>query len=199
VNLRIKRANLADTPTVTQLFREAVLWLASRGLNQWQNMSSVSEHIEKDVAAGVVWVVSSGSESSTVGTLTLDSYADAQFWRPKDDPTNALYVHRLIVSRSRSGRGIGSSMLDWASLKAADGGKRWLRLDAWARNPQLHRYYLNEGFGNLRTLLLDDYMSGALFQRPSGMTVRRGPRIFEVPQVGGKRVSIMAQVPRENL
>jgi len=59
-------------------------------------------------------------------------------------------------------------MLDWASGRAGAAGKQWLRLDAWSRNADLHRYYERRGFQPVRLLRFDHRGSGALYQRPAG-------------------------------
>jgi len=81
----------------------------------------------------------------------------------------------MLVARSEAGRDLGSAMLDWASRRANQEGKHWLRLDAWASNEQLHEYYLSEGFQLVRLLKFAHRGSGALFQRPAGIELRRGP------------------------
>src|SRR5439155_9931 len=69
-------------------------------------------------------------------------------------------------------------ILDWASTRAADDGKRWLRLDVHRRNPALQRYYERHGFQRVGTLVrvvqANDggqpftRNSGALYQRAAG-------------------------------
>jgi GNAT superfamily N-acetyltransferase len=104
---------------------------------------------------------------SVVGTLTLDDYADPEFWTDEDEPKSALYVHRMVVSRDAAGHDIGGAMLDWASDQATHAGKAWLRLDAWRTNTGLHNYYRRHGFADVRTISLPWRGSGAFFQRPA--------------------------------
>jgi GNAT superfamily N-acetyltransferase len=52
-------------------------------------------------------------------------------------PERALYVHRMVVTRSAAGGDIGGVMLDWAADLAAGRGLAWLRLDAWRTNLRL--------------------------------------------------------------
>ncbi|MGH4014873.1 MAG: hypothetical protein ACRDSL_13335 [Pseudonocardiaceae bacterium] len=66
-------------------------------------------------------------------------------------------------------------MLHWASRRATEAGKRWLRLDAWASNERLHKHYLDEGGELIRVLRFPHRGSGALSQRPAGVERRRGP------------------------
>jgi GNAT superfamily N-acetyltransferase len=93
-------------------------------------------------------------DGRVVGTLTLDDYADPEFWTPDDDPGSALYVHRMIVTREAPGQDLGGAMLDWAAKQAARTGRAWLCLDAWRTNLALHRYYERHGFVRVRTVVL---------------------------------------------
>ena len=100
-----------------------------------------------------------------VGTITVDDWADPEFWTPGERAEPALYVHRMIVPRDAAGTDIGGRLLDWAGDLAASAGRRWLRLDAWKGNTALHRYYERHGFTHVRTVDLWHRGSGSLFQR----------------------------------
>lgn len=65
---------------------------------------------------------------------------------------------------------LGDAILNWASLRAAAAGKKWIRLDTRRDNTGLHRYYLRRGFEHVRTVFPPRWRteSGALFQRPAG-------------------------------
>jgi GNAT superfamily N-acetyltransferase len=115
-----------------------------------------------------------------IGTITIDRNADPEFWMPSDFPDDALYIHRMIVRHELAGADVGSAVIDWASERTASAGKRWLRLDAWRTNPRLQRYYANQGFQLVRTVELPHRRSGALFQRPAGVVLARGPKVIQV-------------------
>jgi hypothetical protein len=162
------RATTEDIETVAELWVEAASWLRDRGYDQWQYPVK-TYNIELAVANGSCWLIREGDEVS--GTVTLDENADESLWWPEDDPTNALYLHRLVVRRKAKARNLGIAIVDWASLRALQATKRWLRLDAWTSNQDLHRYYTAIGFQWVRTVEGPDIPSGALFQRPAGQLV----------------------------
>lgn len=72
----------------------------------------------------------------------------------------------MIVRRAYAGQGLGAELLDWAADKAARKGDKWIRADVWTTNEELQRYYIEQGFTHVRTVKLDHYPSGAVFQRP---------------------------------
>ena len=179
MTLTIRRATAADVEAVLDLVIDAVGWLAERGSDQWQYTSERHRRaIERATSRGEVWVVSDDTYA-TVATITLNSYADPEFWTDDDDPADALYVHRMAVARTASGHEVGSTMLDWAARQAVDSGKKWLRLDAWANNTALHDYYRQRGFQPVRLLRYGHRGSGALFQRPATTQLGMGPRLIE--------------------
>lgn len=185
MTLLIRQAKPEDLPRLTELFDEAVEWLGQLGHDQWQygteGRKRVIQQIELDITAGTVWVavVNAHGKNEIVATITLDERADPELWAGCDDNDNALYAHRMIVARSMKGKSIGSALLDWAGRKAEANGKQWLRLDAWARNHDLHRYYRREGFSHLKTTHFSHRGSGALFQRPAQSQRRTAEPLIE--------------------
>jgi GNAT superfamily N-acetyltransferase len=169
---RLRRATPADQPAVEQLWRDASAWLASVGSDQWQYPPR-SARIAASIEAGTCWLVE--HDGTPAATITVDDYADPEFWTPADDPGSALYVHRMIAARSHAGSGLGARMLDWAEGETAGVGRCWLRLDAWKRSAALHSYYRGQGFVHVRTVDLPHRGSGALFQRHAAVRVGGGP------------------------
>jgi ribosomal protein S18 acetylase RimI-like enzyme len=122
-----------------------------------------------------VWIVE--RHSRAVATITIDTTAEPELWHHSSDPDDALYVHRMIVTRTEAGRGLGAALLDFAAQQATAAGRAWLRLDAWATNTKLHDYYRGQGFTHLRTTYYAHRGSGALFQRPAHTQTHHGPTL----------------------
>jgi len=166
---RIRRAEAGDLDAILGLRQEAEQWLRERGIEQWTD--SWSEHARKliadNLAAGKTSVVTRDGEDQVVATVTLNG-PDLDFWTEADDLDSATYLYKLIVSRSKAGTGLGDAILNWASERAAQDGKRWLRIDVWRDNHGLQDYYLKRGFHHVRTVHRDWRKSGALFQREAG-------------------------------
>ena len=171
MTITITPAQPGDEPIVRDLQADAVGWLAEKGSDQWQPAAMLARNASRpegrnlrdEIRRGEVYIVK--QDGAVVGTVSLDDYADPEFWTEDDEPKSALYVHRMIVSREAAGHGLGAVMLDWAAGQAAHAGKRWLRLDAWRTNTALHDYYRRQGFDDVRVIDLPWRGSGALFQR----------------------------------
>lgn len=169
--MRIRSATPNDLDATVELFRDASRWLASKGSDQWQRPPRIAQ-IRHDIEHGNVFVVED-EDGTTVGTFTVDTFADPTFWTAEDDPTSALYIHRMIVARTHAGREIGEQMTRWAEKFAGALGYKWLRLDAWRSNDALLGYYRSRGWQYLRTVHAPGRQSGALFQRPTANVAAR--------------------------
>jgi GNAT superfamily N-acetyltransferase len=55
-------------------------------------------------------------------------------------------VYNLAVRRAWAGQGVGRQLLQWAERKAAEAGRRYLRLDCVPTNAFLRQYYEDAGF-----------------------------------------------------
>ncbi|MEU6221281.1 GNAT family N-acetyltransferase [Streptomyces sp. NPDC047022] len=172
-DVTIRPAVSSEVDVIASMWAEAGRWLNSKGIDQWQYPANTGK-IFRDIEHGYVYIMEDGPE--TLGTITVDEFADPEFWASGDGPDAALYAHRIIVRPVFGGASLGSSMLDWAAQKAKVMGKVWLRIDAWKTNATLGRYYESQGFTHVRTVDLPHRRSGALYQRPAGTAVGEGPR-----------------------
>ena len=80
-----------------------------------------------------------------IATLTAD-YEDSPVWPKESKGKPAVYVCRLVVSRTHAGEGLGAAFLDWAGLRARHRhNAQWVRVDVWTTNKALHAYYRTAG------------------------------------------------------
>ena len=182
MTLTIRRARPDERDTVADLWNGAAAWLRERDQDQWQYAVRL-DNIEAAIAAGTCWLIEHHPRHA-VATVTLDTFADPRLWLPEDQPQTGRYVHRLVRHRQARIPHLGSAILDWASVRAAEDGARWLRLDAWTTNTRLHKYYLEHDFQLVRTVHAHDVNSGALFERRAGLTLGLGPLVGDVRGTG---------------
>jgi ribosomal protein S18 acetylase RimI-like enzyme len=166
----VRRACGDDIDLIVKLREEAEQWLAARGITQWTaDYHDYARSVLKEfVDNGSAWVIEDHGE--VVATLSIYDEPDADFWGWADDAHDALYLSKLIVSRSHAGRGLADAALNWASVRAHDAGKRWLRIDVRRDNTALHSYYMARGFEHVRTWHAPQRRteSGWLAQRAAG-------------------------------
>lgn len=162
-HMRIARPG--ELGIVLDLMGEAAAWLREKGVNQWQAPFRV-ERIADGIAGGRVWFaeIDDEDEREVIATITIDDFADPDFWTEADDLDSALYVHRMAVRRRYAGLGLGEQMLKWAAMLAREQGKSRLRLDANRDNEALQDYYRRHGWTHVRTEYRPWRPSGALFE-----------------------------------
>lgn len=164
--LTTRQAEPADLPALLALRQEIVEWLASKGLDQWQPDAPgrwTPLGVAVSIAAGTVWVIY--DDDQLAATITIDDYADPDFWTEEERAEPALYLHRMMVARRYAGTSLGDDLLMLVDGIARRANVRYLRLDAWKGNRSLHTYYETRGYLCVRTVDVKHRGSGSLFQR----------------------------------
>ena len=105
-----------------------------------------------------------------IATVTARRHGNQTLWTHREQLEPAVYISRLIVTRSVAGLGIGAALIDWAAQRAVrEWSAQWVRIDVWTTNEALHDYYAKRGFRFCRIGPFDKktYPSAALFQKPT--------------------------------
>lgn len=173
LRLVLRRASAADFGAVHGLLTEASRWLekekdTDQWAKPWPDADGRNERIKKAIEAGRTWIA--WDDTTPVATLTT-SPNDHQIWPEEHARELAVYVRRITVNRNRryAGRGLGGQLIDWAGLRAGrEYGARWVRVDVWTSNTELHAYYRSLGFRFCDYSPLPSYPSAALFQKAVG-------------------------------
>ena len=179
--LELRRADEDDHDTIVGLIEAAARWLrCTKDIDQWtqpwRSEEDRSNRIRRDLTAGKTWLLR--DDGVAVATITADP-EDHPIWPPAQQRELAVYVRRLVVSRDHAGRRIGGTLLDWAGLTARQRyGARWIRVDVWRTNKELHAYYERQGFTSCGECTDPDYPSGALFQKSTDQLTEPWPRLF---------------------
>jgi len=169
---QIRPAVPGDMTAILGLIKTAAQWLQeSKGTDQWArpwpNQAARDDRVAQGIEHGLTWMVE--DNGSLAGTVTCREQGTGILWTAEELRDPAVYVSRLIVSRSYAGRGIGAALIDWAGLRGIqERDANWIRVDVWTKNWALHDYYKSQGFMHLRTCPFDDdweYPSAALFQK----------------------------------
>jgi GNAT superfamily N-acetyltransferase len=153
MNFSIRPTTEADLPEVLSILDEAAAWLQSIGVTeQWPAVISEdgawTARLSRLAAEGRMYLAF--EDEAAAGTFHLRDKPGPldgpSAWRPDEvDAKPAVYLFTLAVRRRVARRQVGAAMLDWA-FEAARGRGRVLRLDCWAGNEKLRRFYLDCGF-----------------------------------------------------
>lgn len=141
--LVVRRARGEEAGVFLEILEEAERWLDGRGNRQW--VPGAHRAVEKAmagmVAAGSVYFAE--REGEVVGCCSL-AFKGHSWW--VDRSTKYGYLSKLTVRDSVRGYGVGRAMMGWVEEQSREAGKRGVRLDCWADNPRLCRYYEEAGY-----------------------------------------------------
>jgi GNAT superfamily N-acetyltransferase len=117
----------------------------------------------------IVWDGPAAAGTITIDTEEPQDLNEQPIWPAHTRHMPALYVRRIVVSRTYARIGLGARLLDWAAdVAKRDHEAAVIRIDVWTTNLGLHAYYEDQGFTR-RTgrdpRELDGYPSQALFER----------------------------------
>jgi len=140
--LEIRAATPNELGDVLGVLDDAAAWLQSIGVReQWPGSFSADpawvERFTGWTAGGNVFLARDAS-GIAIGCFRL-MREDTLIWQ--DNTGRHVYLHSLAVRRSAAGSGVASAMLDWELEHAAGLGAEDLRLDCWAGNERLVKYY----------------------------------------------------------
>ncbi len=169
----IEPARAEQLPIVLAIYVEAARWLWDRGIHQWNPEEFSSEEFMPLATAGAIWLAwgrdPAGAvernrtirASDALATITL-TWSDPEVWGPDDGA--AGYIHKLAVRRANAGQGIAHQLLRHAEAIIAARGRRYARLDCWAKNDALLRFYTTQGY-QLRDMIAEQSWEVARFER----------------------------------
>ena len=139
---RVRQAQPEDSQAVVAVLREAAQWLVDTGRPLWRPADFTLESLAAGISAGQYFFAR--DEAGPVGVMKLES-EDPLFW-PDVPQGEGLYLHKLAVVRRAAGRGASDALLKFASTRAAELGRSYLRLDCAADRPSLRQVYERRGF-----------------------------------------------------
>jgi GNAT superfamily N-acetyltransferase len=107
----IRQAVAADAPVIEEMLLEAARWVDALGVVMWEEGELTSERIATEVAAGQFFLAE--VDGIPAGAIRFQ-LRDLLFW-PDISQDDSAFVHRLVVRRAFKGRGISTTLLQWAA------------------------------------------------------------------------------------
>jgi len=140
VPLRIVKTTLEDFPEVRKLFEMTKTHQQKAGYKVWEEIdySDVQKEIANSNQHKIVVA------DAMAGIFSVQ-YEDAFIWGVRDKQ-DAIYLHRIVIEQSHQGQRLFENLLAWAKGHAKGKGRRFVRMDTWADNARLIRYYQSFGF-----------------------------------------------------
>lgn len=140
--IAIRPASADEAATVLSILVEAAQWLMSRGIRQWAiddfSLMEVARW-QRDGLVLLAW-----QDAAATGTISI-AWQDEELWQTVP-PARAGYIHKLAVRRTSAGQGISVGLLSAAEDLIRAQGNTVARLDCWAGNVALRRFYTTAGY-----------------------------------------------------
>jgi ribosomal protein S18 acetylase RimI-like enzyme len=146
MTLELHAAQLAHVDRIMWLFEEARRWQTDMKVSQWPLFEL--ERVLDDIENNRQFVIK--IDQGVMGSVTVTE-EDPLVW---GDDLPALYIHRLVVARNFKGQNVGNIIVDHVERMAIQRQKLALRLDCWANNDRLKRYYERLGFKQIRDVAM---------------------------------------------
>lgn len=149
--MEIRQAIESDFAAMKALFDEARGTIASLGINQWQNGEPSDAVVREDIALGQSYVIIEGD--ALCGTFALMNDSEPLYdviesgdWKTGNDNRAYQAIHRVAIAVSMRGRGISTSIIDFAADRARALGRVSLRIDTHEGNVVMRRMLEKHGF-----------------------------------------------------
>src|ERR687892_2576136 len=127
--MRITRATPNDLDTLVAFRDNAAAWLASKGIDQWQEPwpteDLMVEGMLRNIEAGETFIVWDDDEKPAA-TITINRWAKPELWTEQERAEPALYAHKVTVDRAYGGHALGAGLLELGRTQTAHEGDDWL-------------------------------------------------------------------------
>jgi GNAT superfamily N-acetyltransferase len=145
-NFELRLAKVEDLERVLGLLVNAAEWLKTKGVSQWdyyiKNLEGNTQEVLDSIEVGATYILELGDEA--IASVTLENTPnewDSDIWGKDVNKEGVVYLHRLVVHRDYSGKGVGSGLLDWAEEYVKSIDKSYIRFDCVGSNEGLNNYY----------------------------------------------------------
>src|SRR4029450_12219357 len=111
--MRITKATPDDLDALVAFRDEAARWLASKGIDQWQEPWPTEDLMVggmlRSIEAGETFIV--WDDDKPAATITINRFAKPELWTPEEAAEAALYAHKVTVGHAYAGPGLGAQVL----------------------------------------------------------------------------------------
>ena len=145
--LEFRKARPEDVQGIMKVVHEAQAFMATLGIDQWQDGYPSEEIIRKDIELGQAYVFADGNDVASITILTAEPEPiydglDGE-WH-----TGAPYLtmHRMAIGDAYRHSGLAARILDQALLLAASLELCGIRADTHRGNKAMRRFLEKSGF-----------------------------------------------------
>lgn len=138
--LKISPTSELDIPTVLEIFEQVIGPQKNPQYTVWERIDTDS--ILNDIHSHRQYKVCIDNEILAVFAILQ---SDELIWQNRE-LNSSLYLHRIVAQPKMKGQKLFKYILDWCIALAKSTKKNSIRMDTWADNEKLLRYYHTFGF-----------------------------------------------------
>jgi len=161
----VRNTGMDDLKEIFDFFDQSISYQEKHGYPAWINYDKNA--IIRDIENKHQYKVVIGSR---IGIVFSVGYTDQVIWRTLDKG-NSIYLHRIVVNPELKGRKLFGLVLNWAVQHAEQKGLGSIRMDTWADNPSIIRYYQNFGFAVIENYTTPDSAALPVHNRNLALTL----------------------------
>jgi ribosomal protein S18 acetylase RimI-like enzyme len=144
--MEIRKGKIEDIKEIMSIINNAVTYMESEGIYQWDNIYPNEEVITNDIHEGNLYVYI--DENVIKGSITLNEFQDTEYeaikW--KYNKGKNLIIHRLCINPKYKGKGIATTLIKHAEKLGKDNKYESMRLDTFTENNHSCKLYEKNGY-----------------------------------------------------
>lgn len=137
---KVANTEMSDLELIFELFEQSISYQEKNGYPVWRNYDRNA--IRRDIEGKNQYKVVIDFKTAIVFSV---GYADKIIWRHYDKG-DSLYLHRIVVNPEFKGQKLFGKVLEWSVIHGREKGLKSVRMDTWAANPTIIKYYTGFGF-----------------------------------------------------
>ncbi|KFF11325.1 acetyltransferase [Chryseobacterium soli] len=148
----IRKAIPADLFQIEKVLEAVKADMHNNNIDQWDAEYPNKNILKRDIESQVGWVLTENGE--IVSYMVLNESCDEEYnllsWRYASP---FLIIHRLFVSPLVQGKGVSSTMIQYAEQYAFENNYQSIRLDAFSLNETANLVYLKKRYEFVGTVI----------------------------------------------
>lgn len=130
----------SDLGFIYGMFDDAIIYQTKNGFPVWPDYDK--EVLKNDIKNKNQFKILINNSIACIFSIC---YHDKVVWREKDQQ-DAIYLHRIVVNPKFKGQKLFGKVLEWGKNKSKEMNLKFIRMDTWADNPTIIKYYESFGF-----------------------------------------------------
>jgi ribosomal protein S18 acetylase RimI-like enzyme len=165
--MEFRKTDKTDINEIMGIIQQAQAYFKANGIDQWQNNYPNAETIGNDVSNGNSYVLLKDNQVVATAAIifdkdiTYDNIYEGQWL----SDNQYVVIHRIAVSNSYKGLGLGNEIIKKVEQLCANNGVRSIRIDTHGQNLSMQRLLKKNDFQHCGIIYLQDGNKRIAFEK----------------------------------